>query len=202
MGRPDTHVPNPLVAENVFLTLPPERAALPVFGSARDLLPAPRWQGHEAAIACYWKAWEIAFRNLRQPPLQSPLIANFIDPAFNDCTFMWDSSFMTMFGRYGSRAFNFQRTLDNFYSRQHPDGFICREIAIEDGTDRFERFDPSSTGPNLMPWAEWEYYLQFQDKDRLARCVSRAAGLHAMAAMPPDLAGWQLLVERVGMRDG
>jgi hypothetical protein len=168
MGRPDTHVRNRLVDENVFLTLPRDQAALPGFDFAQGILPAPRWRGHEPAIACYWKAWEIAFRNLRQPPPGSPLIANFIDTAFNDCTFMWDSSFMTMFGRYGSRAFNFQRTLDNFYSRQHPDGFICREIAIQDGMDRFERFDPSSTGPNLMPWAEWEYYSQFQDKDRLS----------------------------------
>lgn len=169
MGRPDTHVRNRLVDENIFLTLPREQAALPEFGSSRHLLPAPRWQGHEQAIDCYWKAWEIAFRNLRQPPPQSPLVANFIDTAFNDCTFMWDSSFMTMFGRYGSRAFPFQRTLDNFYSRQQADGFICREIAIQDGTDRFERFDPSSTGPNLMPWAEWDYYLHFQDAERLAR---------------------------------
>jgi hypothetical protein len=169
MGRPDTHVPNPLVAENAFLTLAPEEAALPAFGSSKALLPAPRWEGHDSVLACYWRAWEIAFRNLRRPPAQSPLVANFIDTAFNDCTFMWDSSFMTMFGRYGSRAFNFQHTLDNFYSRQHADGFICREIAVRDGADRFERFDPSSTGPNLMPWAEWEYYLQFQDRDRLAR---------------------------------
>jgi len=169
MGRPDTHVSNRLVGENVFLTLPRERARLPEFRPARRLLPSPHWPGRERAVACYWKAWEIAFRNLRQPSPQSPLIANFIDTAFNDCTFMWDSSFMTMFGRYGSRAFNFQRTLDNFYSRQHADGFICREIAVGDGTDRFERFDPASTGPNIMPWAEWEYYLHFQDKARLAR---------------------------------
>jgi len=169
MGRPDTHVRNRLVDENVFLTLPREETSLPVFGLAKDLLPAPHWKGRERVIACYWKAWEIAFRNLRQPPPQSPLIANFIDTAFNHCTFMWDSSFMTMFGRYGSRAFNFQRTLDNFYSRQHTDGYICREIAIQDGFERFERFDPSSTGPNVMPWAEWEYYLHFHDDERLAR---------------------------------
>ncbi len=169
MGRPDTHVRNRLVDENAFLTLPREDASLPGFAFAKNLLPAPHWGGREQVVNCYWKAWEIAFRNLRQPPPQSPLIANFIDPAFNDCTFMWDSSFMTMFGRYGSRAFSFQRTLDNFYSRQHADGFICREIAIRDGMDRFERFDPSSTGPNLMPWAEWEYYLHFHDKQRLVR---------------------------------
>jgi glycogen debranching enzyme len=169
MSRPDTCVCNRLVGENVFLRLPREHAALPGFAESRDRLPAPIWPGHERDIDCYWKAWEIAFRNLRQPPARSPLIANFIDTAFNDCTFMWDSSFMTMFGRYGSRVFNFQRTLDNFYRLQHRDGFICREIAVQDGTDRFERFDPSSTGPNIMPWAEWEYYLNFGDKERLGR---------------------------------
>jgi len=169
MGRPDTHVRNRLVDENVFLTLPREEAPLADFNASRALLPAPHWEGRATALACYWKAWEIAFRNLRQPPPGSPLIANFIDTAFNHCTFMWDSSFMTMFGRYGSRAFNFQRTLDNFYSRQHPDGYICREIAIADAMERFERFDPSSTGPNLMPWAEWEYYLHFHDTERLSR---------------------------------
>jgi len=153
MGRPYTHVYNRYVGGNVFLKRSREEAALPGFAASKPLLPAPYWAGHEWTIDCYWRAWEIAFVNLRQPPAQSPLIANFIDTAFNDCTFLWDSCFMTMFGRYGARAFSFQRTLDNFYARQHWDGFICREIAIEDGEDRFERFDPASTGPNILPWA-------------------------------------------------
>ena len=96
-------------------------------------------------------------------------MARFIDPAFNDCIFMWDSCFMTLFGRYGARAFPFVRTLDNFYAKQHPDGFICREIGRALGDDRFPRFDPSSTGPNVMAWAEWEHYRNFGDRDRLAR---------------------------------
>jgi len=37
----------------------------------------------------------------------------------------------------GSRAFDFQRTLDNLYAKQHPDGFICREIVEADGSDLF-----------------------------------------------------------------
>jgi hypothetical protein len=36
---------------------------------------------------------------------------------------MWDSAFILLFARYGSRAFDFQRTLDNFYAKQHPDGY-------------------------------------------------------------------------------
>src|SRR5579862_5777496 len=165
MSLPDTHVRNPLVDENLFLKMARDEAPLPAFATSRGILPAPYWAGREPVIDCYWKAWEIAFRNLRQPPPCSPLIANFIDTAFNDCTFMWDSSFMTMFGRYGSRAFDFQRTLDNFYARQHRDGFICREIAVRDGEERFERFDPASTGPNVMPWAEWESYRHSGDRE-------------------------------------
>jgi hypothetical protein len=80
---------------------------------------------------------------------------------------MWDSVYALMFGKYGLRGFNFQHTLDNLYTKQHPDGFICREIAEEDGTDRFHRFDPSSTGPNILPWSEWEYFLITGDKERL-----------------------------------
>ena len=99
----------------------------------------------------------------------SGFVARFIDPAFNDCIFLWDSCFMTLFGRYGARAFPFIRTLDNFYAKQHPDGFICREIGRAQGDDRFPRFDPSSTGPNVLAWAEWEHYRNFGDADRLAR---------------------------------
>lgn len=64
--------------------------------------------------------------------------------------------------------FPFQRTLDNFYAKQHPDGFICREIKA-DGADCFERYDPVSTGPNLMPWCEMVYYHQFGDTERLQK---------------------------------
>lgn len=163
-----TAVPNLFVQENRFLSAQPERTPLPLFDASRPLLPSPFWEGHENAIACYWKAWELAFGNLRQPPPGSPLIANFIDTAFNNATFMWDSAFMTMFGRYGHRAFPFQHTLDNFYARQHRDGYISREIRIADGSEAFERYDLASTGPNVLPWAEWEYYRAFGDKARLA----------------------------------
>jgi len=169
MAKPDTHVCTRFVEENTFLTVEREQAALPLFAEVRDRLPQPTWEGHPAALDCYWKVWEIAFRNLRQPTPGSGFVSNFIDTAFNDCLFMWDSAFILMFARYGCRAFNFQRTLDNLYSHQHPDGFLCREIYEPTGEERFERFDPASTGPNVLPWAEWEYYLNFGDLERLRR---------------------------------
>lgn len=46
---------------------------------------------------------------------------------------MWDCSFMTMYGKYAKSVFNFQNTLNNFFAKQHSDGFICREIRESDG---------------------------------------------------------------------
>src|SRR5262245_27789242 len=165
----DTHVRNPAVAPNQFLRIAPDQARLPTFDDARRALPEPFWQGHAPVIDCHVKAWKLAFAHLRRPEPASGFVARFIDPAFNDCIFLWDSCFMTLFGRYGSRAFPFVRTLDNFYAKQHPDGFICREIGRALGDDRFERFDPSSTGPNVLAWAEHEHYRNFGDRDRLGR---------------------------------
>jgi glycogen debranching enzyme len=168
MAKYRTHVPNPHVEENRFLGATVDTTPPPAFTTVRDNLPKPIWEGHDATIACYWKAWELGFGNLCSPVEGSGFVAPFIDTAFNGCLFMWDSAFALMFGRYGARAFNFQQTLDNFYACQHRDGFICREIEEATGEDRFERFDPASTGPNIMPWCEWEYYLNTGDRDRLA----------------------------------
>lgn len=164
-----TYKHNDLVDENTFLTMSRRREELPDFERSRDLLPEPWWDGHASAIDCYWRAWQLAFANLREPTPESGFVANYIDTAFNDCIFMWDTCFILMFGRYGSRAFDFMGTLDNFYAKQHPDGFICREIGQPLGDDRFLRFDPTSTGPPIMAWTEWEHFLNFGDAGRLAK---------------------------------
>ena len=87
-----------LMAENVFLSAAPDSKPLPSFDKVKDLLPAPVWDGHKNAIDAYWKAWSIAFRNLRKPETGSGFVSDFIDTAFNDCLFMWDSAFILMFG--------------------------------------------------------------------------------------------------------
>lgn len=86
---------------------------------------------------------------------------------------MWDSAFNVMYGKYFIEAADFQVTLDNFYARQHKDGFICRELSEEEAGDRFSRDDPGSTGPNILPWAEWEYYCTTNNKERLKICEKR-----------------------------
>ena len=163
-----TYIPNAHAAMNPFITREMENGELPTYEASRPLLPKPYWQGHEDTIACHDKAWQIAFGNLRQPVKESGFVSQFIDTAFNGMLFMWDSCFILMFGRYGARAFNFQKTLDNMYARQHKDGYICRQLREDIAGERFTRFDPCSTGPEIMAWCEWEYYKTTADKVRLA----------------------------------
>lgn len=174
----DTYVRDALVNHNIFISASVEDNGLPRFEDVRSRIPAPFWENHQDAVDCYWKAWQLAFQNLKKPTSENGFVANYIGTCFNDCLFMWDSVFSLMYGKYAHRVFNFQRTLDNLYTKQHPDGFICREIAESDGTDRFHRFDPSSTGPNVMPWAEWEYYRLYGDRERIRQVLPVLAAYH------------------------
>lgn len=166
MPYKNTYVKEALVAENEYRIAKPKITVPKSFEEAKNILPNPIWQGHDKEIEMYWKAWQIAIGNIRQPDEGSGFVASYLDVAYNGNIFMWDASFMMMFARYGYHFFPFQNTLDNFYAKQHPDGFICREIKA-DGADCFERYDPVSTGPNLLPWAEIQYYKQYGDTDRL-----------------------------------
>ncbi len=162
-----TYIDDPYVKNNKFIGKPPDKENLPKYSAIKDKLPQPVWENHQTTIDCYNKAWEIAFSNLKKPNPKSGLVSSFIDTAFNGFTFLWDSSFMTMFGKYASHIFDFQKTLDNFYAKQHRDGFICREICEEKNGEQFHRHDPSSTGPNILAWCEWEYYQITGDQSRI-----------------------------------
>lgn len=163
-------------SENTFPLRRYEPAPVPAYDAA--VLPELVADDHPEWVEMYHKAWQIGFKNLRQPEPESGFVANFIDTAFNDNTFMWDSCFMTMFGRYGRRLFNFLGTLDNFYAKQHDDGFICREISTYSGRDFFEALDPRSTGPNIMAWTEWMDYQLSRDKNRLREIFPALVAYH------------------------
>ena len=163
----NTYVKNTFVAENDFRRERANFLDAPSFEQAKKTLPSPFWKGNQDAIDMYWKAWEIGIKNVRKPSEESGFVSSYLDTAYNGNIFMWDSAFITMFARYGSRLFPFQKTLDNFYALQHLDGFICREIKGDTGEDAFHRYDPTSTGPNIIPWSELEYYKQFGDWDRV-----------------------------------
>jgi hypothetical protein len=110
-------------------------APLPKFEELKDELPSPIYDDNPLWVKTYWKAWELAFHNFREPARQSGFVSQFIDAAFNQNIFLWDSCFMTMFCNYAYPLVPGISTLDNFYAKQHEDGEICREIARATGVD-------------------------------------------------------------------
>ncbi|MDX2138823.1 MAG: trehalase family glycosidase [Chloroflexota bacterium] len=162
--------------ENAYRTMTYTPEPLPTYDKGR--LPELVADNHPEWVAMYDFAWERAFKNLRQPEPGSGFVSNFIDPAFNANIFMWDTVFMTMFGRYGRRVFPFIKSLDNFYAKQHDDGFICREINSYSGASVFQPLDPRSTGPNLFAWAELEDFRYSHDDDRLRRVFPAIVAYH------------------------
>lgn len=169
---------NPQVQKNTFIGQATNDSPLPNYDEIKSQLPKPVWDGHGDVIRCYDKAWQLAFGNLRKANAAAGFVSDFIDTAFNSYLFMWDSSFILMFGKYAGHIFNFQQTLDNFYANQHKDGFICREICENQPGGQFTRDDPASTGPNIMPWSEWEYFCSTGDINRLERVFDPLCAYH------------------------
>ena len=81
-----------LVSENTFIGCSVDSSTPPTFASVRSRLPDPHWEGERgaAAIACYWRTWEIAFSNLRPAKPGNGFVSPFIDTAFNGgCARCW-----------------------------------------------------------------------------------------------------------------
>ncbi|MGC4094949.1 MAG: trehalase family glycosidase [Polyangiaceae bacterium] len=171
-GRPyvPTYVDNVFAEENPFRTKPRRNVEhWPTFEAARAELPRPHYPARPEVLDCYYLCWQIAFANFRRATELNGFVSDFSSTMYADSLFMWDSVFITLFGRYGDRVWKFQNTLDNFYAKQHPDGGICRQFREDDGSECFSRFDPAGTGPNVLGWSEWEYFQATRDEERLAQ---------------------------------
>ena len=115
----------------------PDEQPLPAWHDVRALLPAPCYDSNPDAVQAYWDSWELVVKSMKSPHPGSGLVSNYMFFDFNgsEAIFAHDSSVMTMFGRFGHRAFSPIETLDNFYARQHENGEICREIHRVTGQD-------------------------------------------------------------------
>lgn len=151
---------------NVFRTRKYQPTPVPTFAESKDALPQPVVADHPEWEALYWKAWELAFTHLMQPAPESGFVSNFIDPAFNGNTFQWDTCFMVMYAHYAAPKFQAIGSLDNFYAKQHDDGYICREIVRKTGEDFPFGGIENTINPPLYSWVEWENYLLTGDKSR------------------------------------
>jgi hypothetical protein len=85
-----------------------------------------------------------------------------------------------VFARYGHYQFPAIQSLDNFYCRQRPSGFICREYREADGAAvHYDSdgglFSPkgwkNAINPPIFSWAECESYKVTGDKSRFAEIL-------------------------------
>ncbi|MHC4558674.1 MAG: MGH1-like glycoside hydrolase domain-containing protein [Planctomycetota bacterium] len=133
---------------------------LPAFNTTKDKLPSPIYDEDPNYVNCYWKAWELAFRNFHEPAKESGFVSQFIDAAFNQNIFLWDTCFLTMFCNYAHPYIPGIRSLDNFYAKQHEDGEICREINRTTGKD----FEPWVNRENRQLFSRWGYCWEEEQK--------------------------------------
>lgn len=172
----DTYVHEPYVKENQFLKEQPSEWHRPPFDVFRNACPKLLWPSHDSVRSAHEFVWDTLYKTIMpgNPFLPKP----FIDTCFNGHLFMWDSCFIMQYAKYVNPTFDAYGTLDDLYARQHPDGFICREIDEQQGVDRFHRYDPSSTGPNVLAWTEWSRYLFTNDTNRLSKVFSPLFAYH------------------------
>ncbi|GHU87332.1 glycoside hydrolase [Spirochaetia bacterium] len=113
------------------------RASQPLYPyeEVKDRLPRPLLPSHPAWLGCYHYAWRIAFSNARYPEPGSGFISNFVDAAFNQDFFLWDTVFISMFTDLAGPLLPGIEALDNFYAKQLPDGEIPREMVRQTGAD-------------------------------------------------------------------
>jgi len=126
---------------------------VPVFETTKDKLPSPVFDENPDYVRCYWKAWELAFKNFHEPAKDSGFVSQFIDAAFNQNIFLWDTCFLTMFCNYTHPYAPGICSLDNFYIKQHESGEICREINRTTGKD----FMPWVNADNEPLFSRWGY---------------------------------------------
>lgn len=114
----------------------------------------------------YDKALEITRSKVRGGDSEPFFKKPFVDAAFSDNIFLWDSCFIVCFAKYHMDELPVYQALNNFYERAEEDGYICREYR-KDGRPLWSKDHPVSINPPLLAWAETELYGQKPDKDRL-----------------------------------
>ena len=167
-----------LVARNRFRSARYQPQGMIAFQDARPLLPAPVLPHRPVWEEMYWRAWELAWHNLRSPHSGSDFVASYIGPGDGDRLDLWESAFIALFAVYGRRAFYFPGGLDNFYSRQHNDGFISQRLNAGDGSDCFYPYDPNGAGPNVLAWVEWRIFRHTRDQKRIEQVFWPLLALH------------------------
>ena len=154
-------------------TLNPKNKApyKPEYTKIKDLIPTPILEQDSCWLEMYRYCWEEAFKKIKSPAPPSGFVSDYIDEGFNPNIFMWDTQFMILFWKYACHIFPAIQSNDNFYIKQHTDGYICREIREADGRDVVFMGKKNTVNPPLFAYAELEYAMMSGDTERLTKVL-------------------------------
>ncbi|MEL6916740.1 MAG: trehalase family glycosidase [Bacteroidota bacterium] len=122
----------------------------------------------ELSQQMYRKALEITKAKVRGGDSEPFFKKPFVDAAFSDNIFLWDTCFIVCFAKYHLEELPVYQALDNFYDRIEEDGYICREYR-KDGRPLWSKEHPVSINPPLLAFAETELYQVNKNIDRLKK---------------------------------
>lgn len=136
----------------------------------KNLLPSPILESHPELVDLYWQSWRMAWEKVAFGSAENGFVPAYMEEGYSEQIFQWDSVFISMYGRYGKRLFPAMPTLDNFYLKQRPDGYIQRIYSKTTGSEVVE-LNPklTMTNPPIFAWSEWDYYKITGDESRLKR---------------------------------
>lgn len=146
----------------------------------RSSVPGPILDGDPEFVDLWDLAWDLATDHVASGTPANGFADHYMDEAFSDQVFQWDTCFMALFGRYGLDAFPVMPSLDNFYGTQGEDGYICRVVNETDGLPGGDAGDPAepAINPPLFAWVELRYARQTGDLSRLPRVLPVLAAYH------------------------
>jgi hypothetical protein len=136
-------------------------------------VPEPVLEDDPELVELYHSAWGFAEDHVMAGTADNGFAEWFMDEAFCELIFQWDSCFMVLFGQNGLDAYPVMPTLDNFYGAQQDDGYICRVVDELTGaplSDGGVDAEPM-VNPPLFAWAELRYAQRSGDLSRLPRVL-------------------------------
>ncbi len=136
-------------------------------------VPEPVYDDDPLLINLYYAALEMAWNKITYGTTENGFALSFMDEGFNEYIYQWDDCFIARFGIYAPGVFPAMNSIDNFYSRQRPDGYIQRVYSEETGLPAaVESSDEPMINPPLFSWIEFEYYRITGDTSRIRRTAS------------------------------
>ncbi|RKX75355.1 MAG: hypothetical protein DRP87_14730 [Spirochaetes bacterium] len=89
-------------------------------------LQEPELPAREDWGKMYWKTWELLVENMGHGSNRNSFSEDYLDAAFNGNIFQLGTCLIVQFASYGFKILPILQSLDNFYQKQEPDGYICR----------------------------------------------------------------------------